>query len=410
MKRQVLSLREQANIENNWLNMRIKEVLPQLMRAEGLDMWIVSAREYNEDPMMTALLPATMLSARRRTILVFSLQDELRCLSLSRTKLGTDTYEAAWDPQKEDQGDCLKRKIRELDPKNIGINYSETFAFGDGLSHTEYLLLLNSLDDIHQCRLRSAERLCIRFLEHRTKVEMTAYGSIVDIAHQIIAEAFSRDVIHPGLTTADDVAWWMRQRLCDLGLTAWFHPTVDIQRRSAGAIGSNEVIIGGDLLHCDVGFHYLGLATDTQQNAYVLNLDESDAPEGLRKALEIGNRLQDILAEEFIEMRTGNEILQASLTRANALGIVPSIYTHPIGFHGHGAGPTIGLWDNQNHVPGRGDYPLYNDTCHAMELNILHRLLEWQNQEIRLALEQTILFSQGKVHYLSGRQTKLFLV
>src|SRR5690606_25875758 len=122
--------------------------------------------------------------------------------------------------------------------------------------------------------------------------------------HGIIAEAFSSRVAHPGVTTAADLAWWMRQRVNDLGLSCWFHPTVSIQRRGQdlGDIGASPdlVIRPGDLLHCDFGLHYLGLATDTQQNAYVLRPGEQAAPAGARRALQVANRQQDLLAEQMV--------------------------------------------------------------------------------------------------------------
>ena len=162
-----------------------------------------------------------------------------------------------------------------------------------------------------------------------------------------------------------DVVWWMRQTMLDLGLQAWFQPTLDIQVHGLCYDKPGEshppqgerrkLILPGDLLHCDMGFYYRGLATDHQQNAYVLRLGEDTAPKGLEATLADGNRLQDMLAEAMVAGRTGNELLNAALDHARRAGLQPSIYTHPIGYHGHGAGPTIGLWDQQESVPGQGD-------------------------------------------------------
>jgi hypothetical protein len=204
----------------------------------------------------------------------------------------------------------------------------------------------------------------------------------------------------------------MRQRTLDLGLQAWFQPSVDIQApgQRHDAEEKRKLILPGDLLHCDFGFYYLGLATDTQQNAYVLKRDETDSPEGLKAALAVGNRLQDIHAEAMVAGRTGNEILRAALEKAKEEGINASIYTHPIGHHGHAAGPTIGLWDRQEGVPGRGDYELFDDTCYALELNAKKEVPEWGGQEVKMALEQTVAFTGGRVVFLSGRQTEFHLI
>ncbi len=410
-ERKILPLRRQAEIRNQWLRMRLEQVLPGIMERKGIDMWVVIAREYNEDPVVMTLLPATMLSARRRTILIFNRLEDGSLERLTVARYGMEPYyTGAWNPDTEDQWACVGRLVQERDPKTIGINVSETFAFGDGLTHSEYEQLMQAIGPEYAGRTKGAEQLAVGWLETRTDVEIQAYTGIMQIAHGIIAEAFSNRVIHPGVTTPEDVVWWFRQRTNELGLTCWFQPSVSIQRHGASSVPGNAVIQPGDLLHCDFGLHYLGLATDTQQNAYVLRLGESDAPEGLKAALKTGNRLQDILAEHMVAGKSGNDILLGALAQAKNEGIKPSIYTHPIGYHGHGAGPTIGLWDQQQGVPGRGDYELFDDTCHSMELNIKQSVPEWDGQEVQMALEQDVMFTSGKVYFLAGRQEKLHLI
>lgn len=124
----------------------------------------------------------------------------------------------------------------------------------------------------------------------------------MQIAHGIIAEAFSSRVIHPGVTTNTDVVWWMRQRVNDLGLQAWVPYEVSIFREGCKKVGDNEVILPGDILHCDFGLIYLGLVTDTQENAYVLKIDEAEAPAGIQAAHTLGNKLQDVLAIDNLLM------------------------------------------------------------------------------------------------------------
>ncbi len=417
----ILPLRSRAEVKNEWLKQRLDEVVPDIMKREGFDMWIVVAREYNEDPVIMTLLPEPAMAARRRTILVFSLNADgsVDRLTLDRYGHG-EYYQAAWDPDQEAQYECLARVVRERDPQVIGINVSDTFAFGDGLTHGEYAQLAAALGEAYVGRVRWAERLCVGWLERRTEPELTVYRGIVEMGHAIIAQAFSSRVIQPGVTTTDDVVWWMRQKMLDLGLQAWFQPTVDIQAPGLGyakpgqshkeRVARRKLILPGDLLHCDVGFYYLGLATDQQQNAYVLWLGERDAPEGLKAALAEGNRLQDIHARAMVAGRTGNQILKAALDRATGEGLKASIYTHPLGYHGHAAGPTIGLWDRQQGVPGRGDYELFDDTCYAIELNVKKNVQEWGGQEVRMALEEDAAFTGGRLQWLSGRQTELYLI
>jgi hypothetical protein len=151
------------------------------------------------------------------------------------------------------------------------------------------------------------------------------------------------------------------------------------------------------------------LNTDTQQHAYVLRPGESDAPDDLQHALVRGNRLQDILTDQFITGRTGNEILSSALAVASDEGITASIYTHPIGFHGHAAGPTIGLWDQQGGVPGRGDYPLYPNTAHSIELYAETEVASWENP-VRISLEEDAFFDGENIYYIDGRQKALLLI
>mgnify|MGYP001109621340 CR=1 FL=1 len=417
-RNKILPVRARADVRNAWLTERMNTVLPEIMKREGFDMWLVAAREYNEDPAMLTLLPEPAMSARRRTILLFTLKQDgsVERLMLDRFGQG-EFYEAAWDPDREDQYDCLARLVRERAPKVIGLNISEDSAFADGLTHNEHQNLVRALGDEFAPRLKSAERLAVGWLERRIAPELVVYPGIVDIGHAIIAEAFSSQTIQPGITTTDDVVWWMRQKMLDLGLHAWFQPTVDHQARGEAPVPlakhdrtRRTVILPGDLLHCDMGFYYLGLATDQQQLAYVLRPGESDAPAGLKAGLADANRLQELHLEAMQVGAPGNQVLRTALQQARQEGLKPMIYTHPIGYHGHAAGPTIGLWDRQEGVPGRGDYELFDDTCYSIELNAKKTVPEWDGEEIMFALEEEAVLTGGRARWLSGRQTELYLI
>jgi len=406
----ILSMKERAAVFDNWLKIRLDKLLPELMRRENLDMWLVICREYNEDPVYLTLVPYTSLAARRLTMLVFYDRGKQGVERLAISRYGIENfYQGIWEPEKIDQWERLAQVIKERDPQRIGICEGDTFAFGDGLSSSLKKKLVRVLGLAYSSRLHSAERLAVGWLERRIPEELEVYPHIVAIAHRIIAEAFSQKVITPGITTTQDVAWWIRERIRELRLTTWFQPSVSIQRPKSSP-HQGDVIHRGDLLHCDIGVTYLHLNTDTQEHAYVLRNGETDVPQGLKEALKLGNRLQDILIGEFIAGRTGNQILVSSLKKAKDEGLKASIYTHPLGFHGHGAGPTIGLWDKQDGVPGKGDYPLYDDTCHSIELNIRTGIPEWGGQEVRIALEQDAVFGREGVYFLDGRQATFHLI
>lgn len=417
----VLPMRERAAVIDHLLETRVQEVLPQLMQRADIDMWVIVSREYNEDPVIRTFLPSTWQSARRTTILLITDPgngEPLETLAVARYAVG-ETFSAAWDKERDgEQWAHLASLIEERDPRRIGLNFSRTFALADGISQTEYRLFHEALPERLHDRVVSAENLAIGWLETRTASEMEIYQQIVRIAHEILAEGLSEVVIQPGVTTTSDVQWWYRDRIRELKLTTWFHPSVSIDRpdepeqdmkEALATRHDDEIIRQGDLLHVDFGITYLRLNTDTQQHAYVLKPGESDAPEELREAFARGNRLQDILTGHFVTGRSGNDILARTLAQAEREGITASIYTHPIGFHGHAAGPTIGLWDQQGGVPGRGDYPLYPNTAHSIELYAETDVASW-NKAVRISLEEDAFFDGENTHYIDGRQKEIFLI
>ena len=416
-----LDMKERAVIVDRWLQDRMATVLPDLMKRTGIDMWLIIAREYNEDPILRTMLPSTWQSARRTTILVIydpGDQKPLETMAMARYAVG-DLFRKVWDKETQpDQWKALAALIKEKDPKKIGINKSVTFGHADGLSATHYDILTSNLEDKYVKRLISAESLGVGWLETRTESEMIVYPNIVRMAHQIIAEGFSEKVIQPGITTTDDVVWWYRDKIRSAGYTTWFHPSVSIQRKDEASFEhlrsfsdrpEDEIILPGDLLHVDFGITYLRLNTDTQQHAYVLKSGETNPPDFLVKAFAQGNQVQDIFLNNFKTGKTGNEILQQSLTEARDMGLKPTIYTHPIGYHGHAAGPTIGMWDQQEGVPIAGDYPLYPNTAYSIELNNATFIKEW-NKEIRIMLEEDAYFDGDVVRYIDGRQTELMTI
>jgi len=416
----ILSLREQADLRDRWLEIRLDTLLPALLRREEIDLWIVAAREYNEDPVFETMVPARWLAARRRTVLLFhdrGGEAGVERRIVARYDLG-GLYEAGWDPEEEpDQWKRLAGLVAERDPRRIAINVSPEWALADGLSAAERDALLAALAPPLRERVVSGEGLAIGWLETRIPEEMAVYPTIARIAHRILAEGLSARAIQPGFTTTEDLGWWYRERIRGLGLDTWFHPSVSVQR--AGDVEGSDsfasrpgprTIERGDLVHVDFGITYLGLNTDTQQHAYVLRSGEGDAPEGLKKGLATGNRLQDILTSNFREGRSGNEILAAALAQAKAAGIRARIYTHPLGFHGHAAGPLIGLWDQQGGVPGRGDAVMRRDTVHSIELGATVPVPEWGGRDVRILLEEDAFFDGTEVRYLDGRQTDLWLI
>jgi len=421
------TLREQAVLQQQWLQYRLDSVLPRLMRQHGIEMWIVAMREYNEDPVFWSLVSPTTMFARRRTIYVFTDRGPER--GVERLALGGGSQGGAYEaytardtvdpsigrrPELVGQGqwDLLTRVVRERDPKTIAVDISPTHAFSDGLSAGEWEQLSHALPEGYAARVVHAERLALDYQSIRAPGMMPVYKRMMDVVWAIIDTAFSNKVITPGKTTTTDVVWWMRQRVNDLGLGTWFHTDVDVQRRGQDLSGLDTVVIQrGDVLHCDFGITALGLNTDTQHMGYVLRDGERDAPAGLKRALQNSNRLQDLLLAEMRPGRSGNEVLAATLTAMRAAGVNGTVYTHPIGDRGHGAGPLIGLWDHQEGVPGRGDTPLLPGTWFSIELQATTPVQEWGGQPVRSAQEEDAeLGTDGAMRWILRRQTGFHIV
>src|SRR5918993_4763053 len=407
----VLTLREQAPLVKGWIQKRFDTLLPQLMSRTGIDMWVIVSREYNDDPTFRSMAPLTTFSSRRRTVLVFFNPGGGK--PVERLSIGRFDYDGLFkvvQTHNDAQYEGLRKLVEERNPKVIGINESDAWNHADGLTANEKRRLMSALGPQFSPRVKSAELLAVGWLETKLPEELEAYRHVMQVAHLVIREAFSNKVISPGKTTSDDVVWWMRQRVAEMGHGSWFHPSVTIHRQGGTKPGENT-IQRGDMLHTDFGIVYIGLSTDTQHNAYVLKLGETDAPAGLKAGLKAGNRLQDLTMQYARLERTGNQALADALAHAKKEGLVPSIYCHPVGYHGHGAGPPIGMTDYQQGVPIRGDYVFRPNTWHSIELNVTHNVPEWGGQPVRFALEEdAAIMPGGKWDWIDGRQETFYLI
>src|SRR3954471_18141515 len=430
------TLREQAVMQQDWLKKRLDTFLPALMRKHGIDMWVVPMREYNEDPVFSSITAPETFFARRRTIYVFfdkcaAANTPVSAACVERIALGGTSQGGVFDArtsmkavsaavggrQAELWGDeqwmALKQVIEERKPKVIGIDRSTTFAFSDGLSSGELQGMSAALGSVWTAKFKDAERLPLELIASKLPEEEAFFTKMTELVWQMTQTMFSEKVIVPGTTHTSDLVWWWRQRTNDQGLGTWFQPSIEIQRKGKKTeeLGENPIILPGDVLHCDVGITVARLNTDTQHNAYALLPGETDAPAGLKKALSNGNAMQDISMEEVRPGRTGNEILASVRQRMKALGIDGTMYTHPIGMNGHGAGPLIGLWDYQDGVPDRGEARVIPSMWFSIELQATTPVPEWGGQPVRMAQEEDMIVgADGKTRWAHKRQDRLFLI
>ncbi len=428
------TLRDQAAQQQVWLKKRLDTFLPGLMRSAGIDLWVVPMREYNEDPVFSSIVAPETFAARRRTIYVFfdkcaATRAPVNASCIERIALGGTSQGGVFETRSstrpvaapvggrqaelwgDEQWQLLKAAIEDRKPSVIGIDRSKTFAFTDGLSSGELQGMSEALGATWTTKFKDAESLPLGLIASRLPEEDAFFNTMTALVWQMTQTMFSEKVIVTGQTRTSDLVWWWRQRVNDQGLGTWFQPSIEVQRQGVAEPGDDPVIMPGDVLHCDVGITVARLNTDTQHMAYVLKPGETDAPAGLKTALANSNAMQDIAMEEIKPGRTGNEILKAVLDRMKAKGINGTMYSHPIGVNGHGAGPLIGLWDLQGGVPGRGDAKVLPSMWFSIELQATTPVPEWGGQPVRMAQEEDMIVgADGNTRWALKRQDKLFLV
>jgi hypothetical protein len=419
----VLTQKQQSELYNKNLEWKLDNVLPAIMRREKIDMWIIICFENSEDPVYRTLTTRPGDNARRLSILIFhDSKDGFKKLSATWHGAAASgyMYQSIFTDRSngaEGQFTAVADYIRKADPAKIGINYhTETiddFSHANGLSHFHYEKLYNSLDAKYQARLVSAKEIIMGWYETRTPWEISFFRHMTGIAHDLIKEFYSNAVITPDVTTTEEASWWIAERIKELKLDCWFMPEIDIKRSSENRekYGKDDIVIRrGDFLHCDVGLSYMGLTTDMQHSAYVLNIGESDAPAGIRALFGKGKRFQDICLGEMTEGSTGNEILKNVLSKGGAEGLNPLMYSHPVNYFGHGSGMTIGRTENQKYLNGTGNRKLYNNTTYALEFSVSAAVPEWKNEVVRQGFEENIIFTGGKAQFADGRQEVLYLI
>ncbi|MDY4972276.1 MAG: M24 family metallopeptidase [Erysipelotrichaceae bacterium] len=402
----IRSLKEQYALKDQCLKERLEIILPQVMEDADVDMWIVASKEYHEDPTFKAMVPAEYLTARRITMFAFSKEaDGIHRYSLSMPdKSVAKFYESKWQFGKEDQMVALKRLIEEKDPKRIALNMSKEFAVCDGFSIGLYQMFKESLGEDIMNKMVNDDLLAMKFMEIRTPTELKLMPEVMSVAHDIMERMYTTDVIKPGITTTNDLEWFMKEEVNKLGLTYWFEPTMDLQRKNGDESRYDSCVIQkGDLLHCDFGIYYMNMCTDTQRLGYVAKDDEDTMPQYLLDGMKVGNRFQDIVRENMIVGRTGNEVFEAAMKQAKEEGIQAMLYSHPCNMYGHGPGPTIGLFSNQNAIPVKGDVKLSNNTVYALELNV-------KVDDYYYFLEETVALTDDGVNFLYKDRDKITFI
>lgn len=421
--KKILSLREQSELYNKNLEYRLDNILPEIMRREGVEMWMVINFENSEDPVYRTLTTMPGDGARRLSIAIFhDAKDGFKKLSATYHGAGATgyMYQSIYTDRStgaKGQFQAVADYVAKVDPKNIAINFDDEilddFSHANGLSHLHYVELCKALGQKYTGRLISAKNVVMGWYDTRSPWELSFYRYLCGMAHDLIKEFYSNAVITPDVTTTTDVTWWICERVRSMGLDYWFHPSLSITRAPADRAKhpvADRIIRRGDLLHCDVGISYMGLTTDMQHNAYVLREGETDAPTGVKALFEKGKRMQDIILEEMKPGRTGNEVLQNTRKRGTDEGLNPMVFSHPINYYGHGSGVIIGFTERQEGVAGTGNKKLFPNGSYSMEFSVAGVIPEWGQDLVRLGVEEDVVTTQTGARFIDGRQERLYLI
>ncbi len=403
----VRTLKEQFQIQDEILKEKLEVLIGPIMASCDMDVWLIPSKEYNEDPIFTKLTPSAYPTARRLTILLLHQVDgKLNAYSVSMRDHSLDQfYHSSWEKEKESQFEALLRLFKQLNPKTIGLNISSNYAYCDGLTVGLYELLKKELPQEWTKRFVSAEAVGVRFLETRSALEEKHWPEVMEVAIDIIYSMYTKATIKLGVSTCSDLEWYMMDQVNQRGLKFWFPPTMDLQRKT-GQFSGDTIITEGDLLHCDFGIEYLGLCTDTQRLAYVKCENETTIPQPLVDGMKQNNRFQDIVCEQFELSKSGNAVFTGALMQAKQEGITAMLYSHPLGLHGHAAGPTIGLYSDQNPQPNKGDLLIHDRTGYALELNTTVAI-DGYEKPVHFFTEESVFFVDGKVEYLVEGRDKI---
>lgn len=413
---QVLPMRQRAEVIRRLLKRRLDTILPLAMREKGFDLWIILCQEDNLDPVFKTLIPMDTWCPILQMLVFYDRGSEagIECINIS----GTDTHDLYDRPYKgqleKKQWPLLRKVVEERDPKRIGVNIGSVQWSAGGLTYSLYNQLTQNLPAQYVARLASAEPMATRWLATLTDDEVQLYKHVVNIAHAILAECYSQKAITPAVTTTMDLEWYYWQRCADLGLEVSFKPHFNLVRSKAmrEKFGwEDRVIRAGDFVHSDVGIKYLRLNTDHQELAYVSRQGEDDAPESMRKLMQEANRLQEIFMAEFRYGLSGNELLANILTRAKNEGVPnPRVYSHSLGLFLHEPGPLIGLPWEQERCMGRGDVKLEYSSAFSMELSVADIVPEWDKQQVRMGIEEDVIFTTDGCRLIDGRQTEFYII
>ncbi len=415
---QLMDWSEQMAVRDEWLDRRHEMLLP-MMRRHDIDMWIVVNEEFHDDPLTEYIAPARPYTGRRDVFaFVDAGEDGLR--KVAATGYWEETvaryFESPIDPRPS--AEVLRELYDTHQPERIGLGFGGSRGMTRSLTHDSYQFLAEAMGSEAAGRFVSAEALIDEYLATRIPEEFDVYTDLVALTETITRAALSNEAITPGTTTVGDVRRFMYDELWRAGVRTWFQPDLRVQRRGMAEVGSRGflavapediVLQHGDLVHVDFGISYMGLDSDWQKMAYILHPDENDVPEGWKVAMANTNALQDALMLRASRPgRTAGEAYRLAMADMQEQGITAQIYSHPLGNHGHGLGPSIDFRSAAR--SDVGSRPLVEGAYISIELNTKTGIPEWDGQEIYVMAEDPAHLTAEGWRFFRPRQEDWYLV
>jgi Xaa-Pro aminopeptidase len=396
---------------------KFEQILPLAMRNNGIDMWIVAVKENHTDPLWEDLGRGYVSGIG---YYVFTDRGGDR---IERAALGPGGYmieqSGAYDIFAP--ASTLPTFVKERDPKRIGVNMSDEIGPADGLSYTMHKHLVKTLGEPYASRLVSAEKLVAEFRSRRVASEIVAFGEAAGIAVQLTERALSNEVITPGKTTLEDVAWWLQDRLLERGLGSEFDmPSVYITGpEGIVATSTNRIIQPGDVIMIDWGVELMNFGTDVKRVAYVLKPEETAPPKSIQNAFDKALAVRDVLKKVIKPGVRADDTMKAmdAALRAAGYNVIefnkPSaddktdvVYGfHPVGNTGHDIGPSLTTWQ-----PLQTTFTLHLQHLFSFEYFAYTPIPEWGGKKLRIPIEDDAILMEHGIQFVHPANYRLLVI
>jgi Xaa-Pro aminopeptidase len=407
---------QQITIREGWLAKRHELILP-MMRRHNIDMWVIVNEEFHNDPLTEYIAPPRVYTGNRDIFVFIDTGSSLRKVAITgyAEENVKRFFESEDDPKPAEQQ--LAALYVQYHPKRIGLSIEARRGVQRSLTRDSYQFLAKSMGGDAESHFVSAADLIEEYCDTRLPEEFETYKLLVALTDQITRRAFSNEVIHPGKTTVGDVRRWLYDAMGNADVTTWFQQDIRVQRKgsangmSRGFLGvapESMVIEPGDVLHVDFGITAMGFNTDWQKMAYVLRLGEKEAPAGLKHAMANTNALQEELMTSSRPGKLAGDVYNEIMAEMTKRGLEAKVYSHPIGFQGHGLGAAL---DYRAAQQGASEGKrLRNGSYLSIELNTVTPVPEWDGQKVFVMMEDDAYLTDEGFKTFLPRQTSYYLI